>query len=361
MLKISLHFSDISGFVQKVNLMSQSCTGCKNFISSKIGYLSESLLLYSLRYNNVLLANIRYKGNNLMHVAVHKRWNKAVDRLHELTKWGVNNYHHTPLHVAVLSQNYDAIKILRNSFLYYQNDNMGKDPMHYAIVIEDLKSFDLLIYGLDVPLHKIQDYLFYAVHLGNKQLIKKLLGMGGDLNYLDNNGLSIMHYALTSDVLEFLISCGGNIKIKDKLGRSLIHYSIMNHKWSYIPMLVKYICIDDCDEHGLTALHYAVLYKKNNIIPLLIKLGASINILDMKGRTAFHYACIYGNEKVVKRMIPFVGSSINVNDRKKYTALDYIGIYKHTKLQNLVKDYSNKFQLYGSNKQQYTRSCTIEV
>jgi ankyrin repeat protein len=69
---------------------------------------------------------------------------------------------------------------------------------------------------------------------------------------------------------------------------------------------------------GETALHLATRYGHKKIVESLIAAGANVNATDDWGRSALHLATINGHKEIVKRLIA-KGAKAKTNDATKTT------------------------------------------
>eukprot|EP01121_Diplochlamys_sp_Union-15-3_P006774 TRINITY_DN1729_c0_g2_i1.p1 TRINITY_DN1729_c0_g2~~TRINITY_DN1729_c0_g2_i1.p1 ORF type:complete len:706 (+),score=130.91 TRINITY_DN1729_c0_g2_i1:126-2243(+) len=174
----------------------------------------------------------------------------------------------TPMHIAALCNNEDALRILVSKGAYLEEkDNTGKSPLIYG-----------MMFGLN--------------------FLEVLLDIGASLDTKDNEGLTPLHHAAKSysseDLVQFLLQKNIDFNAKDNKQRSVFHFIT---KASLIPMLVnKGIDINARDLKGKTALHYSIVGIEKQLIDALITHGASVNIADLEGNTPLHVAVLkYSN------------------------------------------------------------------
>ncbi|KAL8904849.1 MAG: hypothetical protein Q9207_003009 [Kuettlingeria erythrocarpa] len=114
-----------------------------------------------------------------------------------------------------------------------------------------------------------------------------------DIDPLDNNGRTPLHYAAAMDkaeTMELLLEHGANIAVKDHSQASTLHYSVMS------PACTKLIIehgdlIRAQDSFARTALHYAYMSEEPNkeVQDLLIKAGVRTGTVDLRGKTGRDY------------------------------------------------------------------------
>jgi len=137
--------------------------------------------------------------------------------------------------------------------------------------------------------------LIEASKKGDKELIKKILKAGIDINSQDELGFTALHEVTElgySDLFWFLIKNGANPNIKAEHNFSLLHAAGLGGNES----ILKYLLEADFDinevtegideQAGWSALHYAVFSNNIECIKYLLKAGIDIKIKNKKGLTA---------------------------------------------------------------------------
>lgn len=116
----------------------------------------------------------------------------------------------------------------------------------------------------------------------------------------------------------------GRINEKDADGKTPLHWaSINDHLWLAKMLLDKGANIDILDKNGYTCLHFACmhLFSKTGIADHLVSRGASINIRAVHdGSTPLYWASYYGNSEVVQTLIS-KGAALNLQDDNGVTPL----------------------------------------
>ena len=128
----------------------------------------------------------------------------------------------------------------------------------------------------------------------------------GDVDAMDKNGLTAMHYALLgkagSDAVEILISKGANLHFVSRTGETYLHFVALTGKTD---------CVSKLCEHGLkvsktndflqSPLHYATAHTGNpeywNMYDALVQSGAKVSEKDTNGLSPFHMIKAYSEAK----------------------------------------------------------------
>ncbi|VDI77425.1 Hypothetical predicted protein [Mytilus galloprovincialis] len=129
------------------------------------------------------------------------------------------------------------------------------------------------------------------VHDKNRvDMLKKLLKMGLDVNFLDNNDDSPLHVmcgiACYSSIM-FLLANGADIKARNRLGETVLHYLACSNEFDGYSESLKLLIdsgvdINELDYAGRTCVHHSLLSKDTTpkAVKELIKYGVKINVQD---------------------------------------------------------------------------------
>lgn len=94
-----------------------------------------------------------------------------------------------------------------------------------------------------------------ASEYGHIELVKFLLESGADLNMVDDDGWTPLHYASRHgnfEIIELLLDLGADINIKNEKGYTALHYAIINEDIEIVDLLLKRGTIVPDDEYGQT-------------------------------------------------------------------------------------------------------------
>jgi ankyrin repeat protein len=134
---------------------------------------------------------------------------------------------------------------------------------------------------------------------------------------LDNNGMSIAHYAAWSSHSQpsHLLSCIeaddiNSFLIRDHLGRSILHFAAQRGNLAllqYVLSLPFRLDVNCKDVFGQTSLHYATESRRVQAIDLLLTSGAKIDAVDLRGRSPMHRAASKNNTSAIDCIIRYTG------------------------------------------------------
>lgn len=139
-----------------------------------------------------------------------------------------------------------------------------------------------------------QTYLMLLVSLGSIGLLKKFSSIFDWMNHQDNNGNTVLHYAVENS--------GVSIELLDFLLKNKANVNICNHK-SQTPFLYGLI-------YGL---------RDMKIIRLFLEAGVDVDIKDENGETALFYAIRENNEELASWLI-MQGASWKIENKNGYNA-----------------------------------------
>jgi ankyrin repeat protein len=194
--------------------------------------------------------------------------------------------------------------------------------------------------------------LHYFITFNQRKLIKLIVNLGARLDIVDNDGRSIIYYAIKSpwnDMLSFLILLNNEsigipiIDIKDYKGNIPLHYAIEFKNIQAITNLIQYGSnIHTKDNNGNNALHNAVLSNNIDIIKLILKSNPNPNSFNNNRETPLHLAVMNKNLNIVEILLSHNKTDINIqNSINEHTPLNYAINLHHDEISNLLLNSTN--------------------
>lgn len=178
----------------------------------------------------------------------------------------------------------------------------------------------------------------------SEQCVLELLEIGADINAVDENGRTALHYAVKSAdkaVVERLLGNKIDVNVADQAGKTALHYaiiSILTDRFSFSEiaklLLDNKTDVNAVDKEGKTALHYAVISMNKAVVESLINNKAKLNAVDNEGRTALHHAALHRNLQIPKLLITN-RADVTVLDKEGKTALYRVVRFKRTETAKL--------------------------
>ncbi|XP_056386540.1 nuclear factor NF-kappa-B p100 subunit [Hyla sarda] len=206
----------------------------------------------------------------------------------------------TPLHLAIIhgqtvvvQQMVDVLQGMPNQHIFNMCNNLHQTPLHLGVITKQYQTVNILLKGRADP--TILDrygnsVLHLAVQAGDVRMLQVLLenkfsGYKHLLNMPDYNGLYPVHWAVkvkSEKCLEMLVRSGAHVNAAER-------------------------------KSGRSPLHIAVEMDNLNIAISLVKLGADVNAQTFGGNTPLHLAASLGSP-VLTRMLISAGANAQLEN-----------------------------------------------
>ncbi len=112
----------------------------------------------------------------------------------------------------------------------------------------------------------------------------------------------------------------GDINIINERGMSLLHYAIIFNNIEIFNLLLdNYININICDSHGDTPAHYCVINNRMGFLKTLIRHECNLSLKNKDGHTPLYKACALGRENMVALFLESMKFDLNETDSKDET------------------------------------------
>ncbi|XP_070563279.1 serine/threonine-protein phosphatase 6 regulatory ankyrin repeat subunit A-like [Ptychodera flava] len=269
----------------------------------------------------------------------------------------------TPLHLAAGKENLDIIRLLLNWGASTIEDNMGRLPLHWAVVEGSMPCVTELLMGsktndLDRADKMGQTAIHYAVHLNFPEIVELLVDKDCDLTIKNSRGLTPLLLAACSgdqSTCELLISANDKtLHDVDKMGWGALHYAASRNEDGLVNFFIDAgLDVDLRDERGHSPIFIAATNGAVKVAKTLIKKGAlSLTVIDKTGRTPLHYAAEGGHTRVVSLLVAVISMMkiarkliemqawIDRKDDEGDTALFLAAIQGHIEVSQLLLDYN---------------------
>lgn len=126
--------------------------------------------------------------------------------------------------------------------------------------------------------------------------IKKYIKSGGNPNEVEENGESVICFALRyhcdEEIIDLLIESGADVNHTDNEGVSVFDVAVTYNNLSLIERLIKsgFDVNHPTRQSGFTPLMGAVCYGRTEVIKKLLELGVDVHARDAYGLNAIDFA-----------------------------------------------------------------------
>lgn len=163
---------------------------------------------------------------------------------------------------------------------------------------------------------------------GKLDLVKHLINLGFDVDKIDNNRNTVLHFAALSgnlDLVMYLVeTCKLDIKAVDCKGRGVIHLAAQSGNITLIRYLLSKI-EEERNRPTLTKV-LASLSGNSFLLDFLEEHFHVINSKDVAGRDILHYAALSGNKTLFEYLLSHHNLNVNSLDCKGRSSVFYAAL-----------------------------------
>lgn len=166
--------------------------------------------------------------------------------------------------------------------------------------------------SIDVHNNLLQTPLHVAVITDNKEIVKLLVSHGSDPNNPDRYGSTAFHLCAKFDFpdcfMEILKSIGTRkpaLNCRDYEGHTALHVAVLRRARKIFPLLVAHGADIDAKDNkgGRTPLIYAIEMNEKGFVETLLERDASVSQQTYSGDTALHIASGRGLQDIVRLLL----------------------------------------------------------
>ena len=156
---------------------------------------------------------------------------------------------------------------------------------------------------MKIMIEKMLKYPYNHLTISN---IEKLISNGQDINYKNENGLTLLMCASVvgfNDVVDFLLKNNVDMYISDRNLYRAFDYAVMNSNYELIDIFLSYgYDINRINERNETPLLLAVLFNNLNLVKYLVSKEAIINKENNNGSSPLSLARSLNHTNIVEYM-----------------------------------------------------------
>ncbi len=250
-------------------------------------------------------------GRALLHVAVGKANRtqtldtsiiKALLEAEGTNVNAVDGDGKTPLHEAAKSYDKEIVTVLLEAKGIYVTplDNTSSTPLNLAFQ----QGRKHIVKILEETQQDIEA-LYSAVKSDNYEEVQSLLSKKVNVNSIDKNGKTPLHWAVGighKEVVEALLGKGADVNTKNNYGNIPLHWAVgIGHKEIVEALLDKDgIDVNAQDNDGWTPLHFAAQNGEKDVVKALLDKGANVDVQNDEGETPFNSATDKGIQNLLQ-------------------------------------------------------------
>ena len=175
-------------------------------------------------------------------------------------------------------------------------DNSGNTALHYSVIFDNSKAFDLLIKSdsnINIKDDNNDDSLHLAVLYKRERMLEKILQISNiNINSVNDLGETALHYAAKNGlnkIAKMLIDAQININFQNYEKKLTALAYCVNLDYNVLAkMLIPISDLNLQDISGNTITHTSIYLKNLEIINILIKQDLNFNLVNIEGNTIFH-------------------------------------------------------------------------
>jgi ankyrin repeat protein len=295
----------------------------------------------------ILYYPIKYGYNNILKIIINNSKHIIGIPIYNIK----DNNNNTPLHYAILYNNFEACSHLLefDININYKND-MGQTPLHIAVDNNNINIINLLLKHKDILVNLLNNEGISALHIA---VIKRYIDIlkifiydkKFDINIIETKyNMTPLMYLLDINYLNIIIDMLNNnalITFQDIYGNNILHHCLINYKLDLYLFFINYNTNKTIDNHinikGCTPLH--ILLENNNNIEIDLKniiINTNLNLQDNNGNTCMHLICKYNLWLKVKDVLINKKIDIFIYNLNNETPLSYINKDNYNEFINMV-------------------------
>lgn len=174
-----------------------------------------------------------------------------------------------------------------------------------------------------------------AAHQGHQALVDYLLANNANVNIVDKEGDSVLHYAAFGnqpEIMRTLLQQRANINILNASHCTALHISAHKKPPHCVKVLLEFSAdVNLQDSYGDTALHDAIGKENTEVVELLCNVPTlDLTIRNKRGFNCLHHASLKGNVIAARRILQLARQLVDVKKDDGFSALHLAALNGHS-------------------------------
>jgi len=226
-------------------------------------------------------------------------------------------------------------------------DRNGQSLLFLFVCANNFPAVKFLVEGgADMEIHEKESgntALMAAIKLRYVEITDYLIQKGADINAVNNNGDTVIHFAtIRGNLAVVMYACehGGDIDQKNKVGNCAIIFAVVNNYQNIVEYLLEQnVEIDVIDSEKMPLLHICIYHNHNKILNfILYKNRKTIDKYYRDFDTALLFATGSNKFKSVYVLIKY-GANPNLNDCLNHSPLFWAVFWQNYEMVEMLIDY----------------------
>ncbi|KAM7359635.1 E3 ubiquitin-protein ligase mind bomb 2 isoform 1-T2 [Cochliomyia hominivorax] len=196
-----------------------------------------------------------------------------------------------------------------------------------------------------------------AAHQGYVAIVEYLISKGANVNVVDKEGDSALHYAAFGnqpETMRILLENHANINFLNSSHCSALHICAHKKTPHCVRQLLKFGAdVNIQDSYGDTALHDAIGKENTEVVELLCNApNLDFTVKNNRGFNVLHHAALKGNVVAAKRILQLARQLVNVKKDDGFAALHLAALNGHAPVvEALIKDGQAEIDIRNNRRQ----------
>lgn len=261
------------------------------------------------------------------------RADQRFQRPNKLNHFKATVFASSPNNLAKLAIFNCDVPLLKNIKSFHDLKSMPEAPLMLNIALST-SNLELITELLDAGVNPNiylngRSAVQILIEEGKFEIAKLLIKHGAEINFVNSNGLSLLHYAVLSgnlDLIRFFCQ-HPNISINNKNAdgtSAAIAALLCNNEEALKCLIFEGIDLNVRDNSGQTIAHEVIKRGNLSILLILKNAGVDFNVKSHNGITPMHIAAQKGRIDLIKALVS-AKADINAQDYSNLSPLDSKG------------------------------------